>query len=478
MKTLRKGSMIFALAVLVIANLMIVSVGMSEAAAAKDRYVVMISIDGFAYDWYWKNPDVKIPTLRALAAQGAVGPMEVAFPSVTWVSHTSLMTGAFPREHGALGNSVLNRKTGATENLIGDAVFDKDKLIKVDTIYDVVKKKGGLTTAAVVWPLARGSKNLDYIVPQSYSSQVTYDKQSKPKDFFDKLRAAGLPVDRYGAWSGLDVSYRQDWLTAQVANYLIRNKKPNLMLVHFTVTDAYSHLYGAGSSEANWAHEYVDAQLRSIVETLKAEGIYNKTTIFVVADHGWTNITKAVKPNVLLKMEGLIRIDKKENIVSKDAITVMNHGSAHVYVLNKARRAKIIRNIKPKLAALEGVKAVYDDKDFDHLGLPSPKDNPYMPDLWIEAKEGYFIVNDHKGIGTLGKVSYVATHGHDALPSWMKATFIASGPGIKKGIKLDDVTVRDVSPTIARVFALKMPPTWPGRGGKYRKGRVLVEIFE
>lgn len=478
MKTLRKGSRIFASAILVIVSLMIVSVGMSEAAAAKDRYVVMISIDGFGYDWYWKNPNVKIPTLRGLAAQGAVGPMEVAFPSVTWVSHTSLMTGAFPREHGALGNSVLNRKTGATENLIGDAVFDKDKLIKVDTIYDVVKEKGGLTTAAIVWPLARGSKNLDYIVPQSYDSQVTYEKHSKPESFFNELRAVGLPVDRYGDWSDLEVSYRQDWLTAQVANYLIRTKKPNLMLVHFTVTDAFSHLYGAGSAEANWAHEYVDIQIRSIVESLKAERIYEKTTIFVVADHGWTNISKAVKPNVLLKMEGLIRIDKKENIVSKDAITVMNHGSAHLYVLNEARKAEILRNIKPKLTALEGVAGVYDEKDFDHLGLASPKDNPHMPDLWIEAKEGYFIVNEHDGISTLGKVNYVATHGHDALPSWMKATFIASGAGIKKGIELDDITVRDVAPTIARVFGLEMPPTWPGRGGKYRKGRVLMGILE
>jgi predicted AlkP superfamily pyrophosphatase or phosphodiesterase len=468
--------MIFALAVLVIANLMIVSVGTSEAAAAKDRYVVMISIDGFAWEWYWKNPDVKIPTLRGLAAQGAVGPMEAAFPSVTWVSHTSLMTGAFPREHGALGNSILNRKTGATENLIGDAVFNKDDIVKVDTVYDIAKKQGGLKTAAIYWPLTRGSKNLDYLVPESYN-QVVFEKVSKPAGFLDELRANGLPAGRWGPWSKLPESYRGDWLTAQTANYLIRTKKPNLMLVHFLVTDSFSHLYGAGSAEGKFAHEYVDGLVRSIVETLKAEGIFEKTTIFVVSDHGWTNITKAVKPNVLLKMHGLIRINKKEEIISKDAITVMNHGSAHVYVLNKARRPAILRDIKPKLAALEGVR-VYGEKEFDHLGFPNPKDNPRMPDLWIEAKRGYFIINDHKGIGTIGKVNYVATHGHDPLPSWMKATLIVSGAGIKKGVKLDDVTVRDVTPTIVHLFGLKMPRTWPGRGGKFRKGRVLVEIFE
>jgi predicted AlkP superfamily pyrophosphatase or phosphodiesterase len=447
-----------------------------RTAPANDQYVVVISIDGFGWEWYWKDPMVRIPTIRALAREGAVGPMEVAFPSVTWVSHTSMMTGAFPRENGVTGNSVLNRHTGTVENLIGDDIFNKDEFVKVDTIYDLAKKQRGLKTAAVSWPLTRGSRNLDFIIPESYN-QATYIKTAKPSDLLDKLEENAIAANRFGPWSALEVSDREDWLTAEAANYLIRNEKPQLMLIHFLVTDSFSHLYGAGSEEAKWAHEYVDDRIRSIVDTLKAEGIFDRTNLFIVSDHGWTNITKAVKPNVLLKTLGLLKVDKNENIVSKEAYAVMNHGAAHVYVLNKQRKDEIVREIKPKLAALEGINNVYDESDFNRLGLPSTKD-PYMADLILEAKEGYYIVNEHDGISPLGKVTYVATHGHDPARPWMKGTLIAAGPGIKTGVQLADATVRDLAPTIAQLLGLQMPATWPGDGGKYRKGRALTEILK
>jgi predicted AlkP superfamily pyrophosphatase or phosphodiesterase len=405
---------------------------------------------------------VKIPTLRGLAAQGASGAMEVAFPSVTWVSHTSLMTGAFPREHGVSGNSILNRRTGVVENTIGDNIFNKDDLVKIDTIYDMAKKQRNLKTAAISWPITRGSKNLDFIIAESYD-QATYIKTAKPVDFLDKLKSQGIHADRFGPWSALEVSEREDWLTADAANYLIRTEKPQLLMVHFLSTDSLSHLFGAGSPEAKYAHEYVDERIKSIIDTLKAENIYDKTDIFIVSDHGWSNITKAVKPNVLLKNLGFIKTDKTESIISKDAYVVMNHGAAHVYVLNRDRRDEILSALKPQLASLEGVKAVYDESQFSKLGLASPQSDPYMPDLIMEAKEGYYIVNEHDGISPIGKVTYVGTHGHAPEEPWMKSTLIAAGPSIKKGVQLNDVTVRDVTPTIAKIMKLEMPSTWPGR---------------
>lgn len=447
-----------------------------HAHAAADRFVVMISIDGFGWEWYWKAPDVRIPTLRALAAQGAVGPMEVAFPSVTWVSHTSLMTGAFPREHGVSGNSLLNRRTGVIENVIGDNVFNKDDLVKIDTIYDLAKKQRGLKTAAISWPITRGSKSLDFIIAESYD-QPTYVKTTKPEGFLETLKKNGIHSDRFGPWSALEVSEREDWLTAEAANYLIRTENPQLLMVHFLVTDSYSHLYGAGSPEGKWAHEYVDDRIKSIIDTLKAEGIYEKTDLFIVSDHGWSNITKAIKPNVVLKTLGLLKVDRHENITSKDAYVVMNHGAAHVYILNRERRAEIAQLLKTQFASLEGIKAVYDEAEFGTLGLASPRGDPYMADLILEAKDGYYIVNEHDGISPLGKVTYVGTHGHDPAEPWMKGTLILAGPSFKKGVQLSDVTIRDITPTIARILQLQMPSSWPGDGGKYRQGRTLTEAL-
>ena len=465
-------------AIVLCLSLLLVFCGTPAIAQGKEtqRHVIMISLDGFGWKMFLDNPKAKIPTIRKLLAEGAGGPMKVAFPSVTWVSHTSLATGAFPREHGVTGNSILNRKSGEIENLIGDSVFNKGDLVKVPTIYDLAKTQRNMKTAAISWPLTRGSNTLDYIVAEAYS-QAVYVKTAKPDTFFDKLKSHDIPVERFGLWSELAVSQREDWLTTRVANYLIEKDTPDLMLVHFLVTDSYSHLYNAGSAESYWAAEYLDDRVREIIEKLKEKGIYERTNIFIVADHGFHNITKAIKPNVLLKLNGYLNVDNKGVINSQKAITVMNHGAAHVYVLDDENRAKILADIKPKLEKLEGIKAVYDQADFNKLGLPDPKDDHRMADLILEAMPGYYIINDFDGVSTLGPVAYAATHGHDPDHPDMMATFIASGPDIKKGVRLDDVTVMDVTPTIAKILNLKMPESWPGKSGRWRAGRVLSEAL-
>src|SRR5213595_1744143 len=76
---------------------------------AKDRIVVLISVDGFPA-WIWKDPNLVIPNLRKLAAEGAVAErMTVSNPSITWINHTTLVTGVNPQKHGVLFNGLLVR---------------------------------------------------------------------------------------------------------------------------------------------------------------------------------------------------------------------------------------------------------------------------------------------------------------------------------------------------------------------------------
>ena len=76
--------------------------------------VVVISIDGFAA-FYWRDPQARLPVLRSLADRGAVADgVETVFPSTTWPTHTSLVTGVSPRAHGVVANSV-GRSLPATE---------------------------------------------------------------------------------------------------------------------------------------------------------------------------------------------------------------------------------------------------------------------------------------------------------------------------------------------------------------------------
>ena len=74
------------------------------------KHVVLVSVDGLAAS-YLDDPRANLPTLRKLAKTGAVAKgMITSFPSVTWPSHTSLVTGVQPAKHGVIGNSVWSRK--------------------------------------------------------------------------------------------------------------------------------------------------------------------------------------------------------------------------------------------------------------------------------------------------------------------------------------------------------------------------------
>src|SRR5688572_36433 len=101
---LRIGISLFVLALFLPAALAIAD----DAAPAKVpvKHVVLVSIDGLAAS-YLDDKRAELPTLRKLAAEGASARgMITSFPSVTWPSHTSLITGVHPAKHGVIGNAV------------------------------------------------------------------------------------------------------------------------------------------------------------------------------------------------------------------------------------------------------------------------------------------------------------------------------------------------------------------------------------
>ena len=121
------------------------------ARAADDTHLLIISIDGLRGGWA-AHPDkhgLKVPNLRKLAARGAHADGVVGiFPSVTYPSHTTLITGCRPARHGILANGVFEPPTEKwTERWYWDY-----KDIRVPTILDAARS-AGWTTASVGWPV-------------------------------------------------------------------------------------------------------------------------------------------------------------------------------------------------------------------------------------------------------------------------------------------------------------------------------------
>ena len=95
----------------------------------------------------------------------------------------------------------------------------------------------------------------------------------------------------------------QTWTNAAV--YLIREHKPNLLLVHFLSLDSTHHTYGPGSLAATDAIAFLDGCVARITEAIRAAGMADRATVMVVSDHGFKKFTKQVRPGAALAAAGL-----------------------------------------------------------------------------------------------------------------------------------------------------------------------------
>jgi predicted AlkP superfamily pyrophosphatase or phosphodiesterase len=417
--------------------------------------VVLISIDGFA-GFYWDEPDLRIPTLRRLAERGVVSPrMEAVFPTTTWPTHVSLVTGVRPRIHGVVGNHILDRKTGLSQDLTGDPVYDAAAILRVPTIYDRAHA-AGRSTAAVDWPCTRHAAGLDWNLP-FFKDQRVFETHTA-REVWQELAGLGYPMERQGEWAQLPKRFLKDAMVADVAAHLLHRRSPDLLLLHFLCADSHQHLYGPRSPEARWAIEYIDGLIGRVLDALPAGALERDTAVFVVSDHGFLPSEREIRVNVHLRRRGLLVVDGDGHISRGPARSVMNHGAGYVYLDGGGDRERLARDLGRELAGLEGVAGAWPAAEYESLGLAAPEENALAGDLVLEAAPGYCFGDEARGEDLHAPPRYRGTHGQRAEHPDNVAFFLAAGAGLRKATVLPRITSRDVAPTLATLLGIEMGP--------------------
>ncbi len=433
----------------------------SHAAPAKDRHVVLVSIDGFPA-YLWNDPTLQVPHLRRLAAEGvSAKAMTVSNPSITWINHTTLVTGVEPRKHGVLFNGLLVREGDGKPPKI-EQWAPKDRMVFVPTLYDLAHA-AGLTTAESDWVAVTDAETITW----------SFAELPKPDDpVVKEMIAAGLASEEEIGWMQMGPNRKGvpflDAMWTRAAAFLFETHRPNLLLYHTLNTDYTHHVYGPRSGPGFTALEYADRLLGDLLASIDRTGLREKTTLVVTTDHGFKKVTKFVQPNVALKEAGLVR-GLGPTVASCDAYVMTQGGMAFAYVTDPSRREELIPKLKEIFAATEGIAKVVDGEEGHSLGMPLPSENQGMGDLVLYAADGYaFRKEMHENKAVVPAVNYAGTHGYLNSDPELDGIFIASGAGIEKGVVLDRVRNLDVAPTLAKLMGLEFPEI---------DGRVLEEIL-
>jgi predicted AlkP superfamily pyrophosphatase or phosphodiesterase len=413
-----------------------VSVRSPSEPDAAGRHIVVISVDGLrASSYAERTPKVSIPHILELKKQGSFAEaVEAVYPTVTYPSHMTLVTGRLPLEHGIYTN-LSSREPGKNPR----DWFWFSNAIKVTTLWDEARGHH-LTTAAVSWPVTAGAA-IDWDVPEIWdpekgevldASYIT--KFSTPGLMEEAMGALGLPQSRTDG----------DTLWTSLAAFLLRRYKPNLLLVHLSELDDEEHQHGPGSPEAAATLERSDARIGELLTAAKESGLETSTDVFIVSDHGFLPIEREIRPNVLLVKAGLLTADDQGLVTGGKVATVSNGGSFFIYWPDsKDLRRQVDTALKP-LREQGVLWGILDREAMRDLG-----GEPGVQ-IALEAAEGSSFSSRAAGELISKMTTPGGTHGYLPFRKGLEASFIAWGPRIRSGVNLHRIRMTAIGPTILK----------------------------
>ena len=431
------------------------------ATLAHAAPVLMISIDGLKPEYITQADahGMKIPYLRTLMrngtyAEGVIG----IWPTITYPSHTTLITGVWPAEHGILNN--LEFDPYRVDSLAWNWYAAQ---IRVPTLWQVAHE-AGLRTASVGWPVSAGATDVDYLIPEywrgpSPSSAVNPEDQmlmealSRPDTLIQQLEPAAGPY-----MNGNDTSIHGDETKTRYALEILRRYKPALMTLHLSSLDDAQHAHGPFSAEADRDLEALDGMVERLARQEFADD--PSAVLILVSDHGFMNITHFVNLAIPFEQAGMIEttvnpMTKEPSVSSWKAEPWMAGGMAAIMLhdANDHATEEQVKAMLDKLAAdpENGIAEVLDREAIRARGT--------YPDaaFLVVLKPGYYT-----GTATSGNLvtPIPGTHGsHGFSPEYpeMRSSFFAVGAGIARNRDLGVVDMRQIAPTVAKILGVAMP---------------------
>ncbi len=407
-----------------------------------DAHVIMISIDGLVPDYYTRPAQLglKVPNLVRMKLNGAYADgVEGVYPSVTYPSHTTLVTGVRPATHGIIQNRIFEAPTDEQTR----EWYWFAGAIKSETLWGLAKK-AGLVTAAVGWPVTVEA-DIDYNVPEIVDPK---ENPPTPKRSI-QYSTPGLIAN---AAAGLSSETTTDGRRTAISEYIINTYRPDLMLIHLVELDSSHHKNGPRTPGALETAEREDGFIGRIIEATRKAGIFDKTTFFLVSDHGFAEVKKKFEPGVELVKAKLITLGAEGKPTDWKAAAWPAGGSCAIVLRDPKDKetAQKVADLFSKIAerSTGPINRILTKESLQKLGaVPTAE-------LMLEAAPGYAFGEELTGPEIHDSKDYRGTHGQLPSRAEMRSSLIIFGRDARIGAHLGVARMIDIAPTIAPLLGL------------------------
>ncbi|MGH7366580.1 MAG: alkaline phosphatase family protein [Candidatus Rokuibacteriota bacterium] len=444
-----------ALGAALVAALVLLAGSASAQRPVQTPLLLMISVDGLRPDYVTAADahGAKVPNLRRFLKEGVFAHGVVGvIPTVTYPSHTTLITGVSPAVHGIFANTTFDP---LRENREGWYWYSED--IRVATLWDAAAR-AGLSTASVQWPASVGAR-VTWNIPEFWRAGTPDDAKL--------LRAVSTPgllaemEPELGPYPRA-LTVESDEQRTRYAVRLLEKKRPNLLTLHLIALDHTQHVTGPFSAETRAVLERIDTlvgTLRAAAETVAPGGAH----VAVVSDHGFGKTTMRLNLHTEFRSAGLFTVSARGRVSDWRAMPWTAGGSIAVMLKDPGDTATLaqVRTVLERLAAdpAHGIDRVLDSAALrDRGGFPTAA-------FVVGLRPDWHVDSSLTG-ALVSRAIAAGMHGHlPDLPD-LHAAFFMVGPGVPAGRALGLIDMRDIATTLARRLNLPLPAAegkvlWP-----------------
>lgn len=464
----------------------------------KNRKIFIFEFDGGSWDVI--EPllsEGKLPNLKRLMDEGSYGILYSDTPTISPRIWSTIFTGKNSSKHGV------------------EFFASTSSNVKQKRLWDILNDRGlkvGIFGSLVTWPpypvngfmipsifsLGPETYPEDYQVLQEIAvnerKKMHKGREKGISKYFmyllnmaSQLKAIGVtretlrsallyliteklfhlpPKERY--WRKASIHFR---MTVDVFINLYKHFQPDFVTFHNHLCDAVSHRYW----DCYEPQHFKDLKIQDIkkynrvipdsyIMTDKMLGLIishldPRTTIFIISDHGSKALPNTIKP-YSLNFDNLLRI-----LQIQDRVIPARFGlKSLLYFTDGLQKDRYMETLRSISLDKTGERIFDVESNEQYISL-CPVPHLWRQDIPVDSNvriDGFGIY-PFSEIFMQQRLKITGIHHKEGI-------FIASGPTIKKGIKPDNASVFDITPTVLAVMGFPV--------AEDMDGRVITEIID